>query len=344
MNAAVTGGTGFLGEVLVRLLVTQAQTVSVLVRHPRDDERLRSLGAHPVRGDLTLAGGCDGLIVPGDTVFHAAAHVDMNARWPDLRRITIDGTQRLLQAALPLKPRRFVYVSSGGVYALKPGPTASPVVGPARYDLYSQAKLAAEELVRTECDRAGCPWAVLRLGVLYGPGNHPLIRHMAPLVQHGYLFLIGGGENRIATLYVDDAARAVLLAGTHPAAEGKIFDVASDERVTQREYMNAIADALALPPIRRCIPLPLAHLGAWAETLLAKLKGSTPLFNRAIVALMGADQVLDAGRIRQELGWRPQMLFQNGMQRMKEWYCQLRAEDRIPSSCVRDSKTGPRKA
>ena len=100
MQAAVTGGTGFLGEAIVRLLVPQARSVRVLVRHPKDDARIRDLCADPVRGDLSDPRGCDALVQTGDVVYHCAARVEMTGKWENFRQTTVEGTQCLLAAAL----------------------------------------------------------------------------------------------------------------------------------------------------------------------------------------------------------------------------------------------------
>jgi nucleoside-diphosphate-sugar epimerase len=326
MNAAVTGGAGFLGQALLRLLVPTAESVRVLVRKPADEERMRALGADPIPGDLTLAGGCDGLVRPGDVVFHCAAHVDMSGRWSDFERTTVQGTRRLLESALPHKPCRFVYVSSGAVYLLPPTPGAvsaeSTTPRPSSYNLYGRAKLEAENLVRRQCEQAGCSWSIARLGFLYGPGNWFLFSHLAPILRSGLLRIVGPGDNRIATLDVDDAARAVLLCGTHPAADRRIYDVASDEHVTQREFLNATADVLGLPRPARRVPYRLAFLAAGMGEFLASLVGRCARVTRAMVALMAADQIVDAGPIRNELGWKPQTRFADGMARTRQWYLQ----------------------
>ena len=325
----VTGGTGFLGQALVRLLVGRAGAVRVLVRRPEGDAAMRSLGAEPVRGDLTTPGGCDKLVRPGDLVFHTVARVDLRGRWADFRELTVEGTRRLLEAALACRPGRFVYVSSAGVYApsqVGSGLSADRVAAdPASYNLYGRAKLEAENLVRTRCERAGCPWTIVRLGAVYGPGKRALLTHFRPMLEQGRVRIIGSGDNAIATLYVDDAARAVLLAGTHPAAIGKIYDVASGEPVTQREWLEATADALGVPPPRRRVPRPIAYLAAVVAEAWARIRGCEPPFNRAMVALVSTNQLLDASCIRDELGWRPEVSFAEGMQRTGEWYACLRA-------------------
>jgi len=320
MNAAVTGGTGFLGQVLVRLMVREAESVRALVRRPADVERVRSLGAAPHLGDLTVAGGCDGLVRPGDEVFHAAARVDDRGRWSEFRETTVEGTRRLLDAALRQGPARFVYVSSGGVYLGGKAAGGRPAVCPARYDLYSRAKLAAEAIVREQCDRAGCPWTILRLGVLYGPGSRSWARYFTALGQGGWLRLIGDGRNRIATLYVEDAARAVMLGGVHLRARGRIYDVASGEEVTQRDFVNGLAAAFGLPPVGRRVSRRVARLAACLAESVARLTGREPAIHRAMIDYVGIDQVLDTTTIRAELGWGPTVTFAEGRRRTAEWY------------------------
>ena len=331
MNAAITGGTGFFGRSLLRMLPAQADEVRVLVRRAEDEPAMRALGALPIPGDLTHPGGCDGLVRQGDVVFHAAARVDMTGSWSQFVETTVEGTRRLLETVLPHRPARFVYVSSASVYSptqARSGAAADRTpTNPPRNSFYARAKLAAENLTRTECARAGCPWTIVRLGFLYGPNNRALLKYFVPLLARRGLCVIGDGCNRIATLYVDDAARAVLLAGTHPAAADRIYDVASNEPVTQQEYLDASADALDLPRPARHVPRTVACAAAGVAELWARLRGRQPQFTRAMVVLMSVDQVLDASRIRKELAWRPEVSFKEGMQRMHAWHREGRAED-----------------
>ena len=324
MKAAVTGGTGFLGRALLAQLVPHADAVRVLVRRPQDDPTIRALGAEPVRGDLTVPNGCDVLVRPGDVVFHAAARVDSTGTWADFRRTTVEGTRRLLDHALAAGPSRFVYVSSAAVYTgAAPGTTACADRTSARppgYNYYARAKIEAEKLVRARCDRAGCPWTILRLGFLYGPANRALTEVYSRLARRNRLFLIGRGDNRIATLYVDDAACAVRLTGTHPRAAGRIYDVAGDDHVTQRQFVEATAHALGLPPPRRRVPAGMAHAGAVMASMIGRMIGFEPPFSRAMRAIMSADQLVDASPIREELGWRPEVPFAEGIRRTHEWH------------------------
>jgi nucleoside-diphosphate-sugar epimerase len=136
------------------------------------------------------------------------------------------------------------------------------------------------------------------------------------------LFVIGNGENRIAACYSEDAVRAVVLAGTSSIAHGKVYDVASDEAVTQRRFLDAMADTTCLPRTRRRARFRVAYAVAFVADMLAKIPGCEPPYSRMAVMLMGTDQIIDATEIRDDLGWRPEVSFAEGMRRTAEWYQQ----------------------
>ena len=332
-SAVITGANGFFGAALAKALLERGGRVRALVRREDAAAEMRSLGAEPVLGDLTEPGGCDGLVAEGDVVFHAAARVDMNGRWEEFRRTTIEGTRHLLAAALPKRPRRFVYISSGAVYGASGDPSGvcadRTPARPAAYEYYGRAKAESERLVRSECERTDCPWTILRLGFLYGAGNRALLRHFIPLAKSRRLRIIGNGENRIAGLYIGDAVQATALAGWHPIAVNKVYDVASDELITQREFINTTTDALDLPRAGRHIGRRVAFACAWLVETLSNLSGRQAHVSRSAVALMSADQAMDAGRIRAELGWRPEVSFREGMRRTQEWHRRISEEGKV---------------
>src|SRR5262249_61703358 len=112
----VTGATGLLGSHIVEQLRKQGKSVRVLLRRGADRSWLDTQGVEYVQGDVTdpvsLRQACEGV----DVVYHAAARVGDWGPWEEFQRITIDGTQNLVDAGIAAGVRRFVHVSSISVY------------------------------------------------------------------------------------------------------------------------------------------------------------------------------------------------------------------------------------
>jgi nucleoside-diphosphate-sugar epimerase len=311
MTIVLTGATGFVGRAFLRVACQRAAEIRALVRRPADADVHAERGIAPHVGDLTRPETLPGLVQPGDIVVHAAARVEMNAAWSLHQRHTIAATLNLLDAALPARPARFVYVSSAAVYGVANGGpicAARTPPRPTHDNRYGRAKLTAERLVQARCAAAGVAWTVVRLAFLYGPDNRTLASEMRVLNERRRLRIVGPGTNRIATLHVDDAAEAIWLAATHSDAAGRIIDAASDEHVTQAEFVRHQALALGLGPVERHISPPLAYLaGGVAEMVMAAI-GETPAISRWMARLMSCDQIIDTAELR-SLGWSPRYTF-----------------------------------
>ncbi len=326
MKVLVTGGTGFVGSHGIEALRAAGDSVRALVRPTGDRSFLAQLGAEPVVGQLedeeSLRRACAGC----EAVYHAAARVEIVGNYRDFHETTVAGTQRLVDAAIAAGVRRFVYVSSCGVYhprLLTAGVIYedTPTPPPPRWFLYGRTKLAAEDVVRG-CVRPPAEWVVVRLGYIYGPRNRTMHRYLRPLLTRYPLMLIGDGENEMAMLYVADAARAIVAAGRTPAAGGRTLIAAGQERVTQRDYLNAMADGFGVPRPRRCLPYRLAYASAWLGEWIGRLglADGAVLMNRSAVALTGLPQRIDGSRTRRLLGWSPQVRFADGIREAFDWY------------------------
>lgn len=319
---AVTGGSGFVGRAVVRTLVGLGADMRVLTRSADADALIRSLGATPIRGDLEIDGGCDGFVSNGDVLIHAAARVAPGGRPADFHETTVAGTERLLAASLRHRPAKIVYVSSAGVYPVMPAghvyAAERTPAAPTRDNLYGCAKLEAENLVRARCDAAGVPWTILRLCTIYGPGAWLIERVLTRLARYGPIRTIGDGANHFATLYVDDAARAIALAAVCEKTANRVYDVASEERVTQGQFLAGASEALGLPPPRGRIRPITAHVAArLAEMIVPLVNGRQPAA-RGFVRMLTVDQQIDSSRFREDTGWAPAVPFTEGMRRFGE--------------------------
>ena len=325
MLSLVTGGTGFFGSHLIEELRQRGDAVRVLVRPTSDRSLLTGLGVETVEGDLedvaSLRQACQGC----EVVYHSAARVEIVGSEGDFHRTTVAGTERLLAAAAEAGVRRFVYVSSCGVY--HPSLFASgreidestPVRLAPRWFIYGRAKYQAECLVRQSAPPA-MQWVIVRLGYLFGPRNRTMHTHVEPAMRDHTMRIIGDGQNKMAFVYVRDAARAVALAGSCPEAEGEVLIAGGNERVTQQQYFDALADGFGIPRITRHIPYRIAFLCGWLGEYFIRSGPRQATIRRAAIALTGLPQHLRCDYTQKLLRWRPEVTFADGMKTAFEWY------------------------
>lgn len=332
MKALVTGGTGFVGSHLIEQLREQSDEVRAIVRPSSDRGLLASLGAEPVVGDLddadSLRRACEGR----EIVYHAAARVEMVGSEAEFHQTTVAGTQRLLAAAASSGVRRFVHVSSCGVYhprLFASGQVideSTPTPEPPSWFPYGRAKLHAEQVVRDACPRE-MEWVIVRLGYLYGPRNRTMRTHVEPAMRDSTMMIIGKGDNEMAFVYVSDAVRAIVLSGGCPEAAGRILIVGGNERVTQRQYFDAMADGFGIPRVKKHIPYRVAFFFGWLGEKLIKRGPRAAVLRRAAIALTGLPQRLRCEQTQKLLDWRPETRFADGIRTAFDWYHKECAKD-----------------
>jgi nucleoside-diphosphate-sugar epimerase len=326
MIALVTGGTGFVGSHLIEQLIAMGDEVRALVRPGRSRLSVDGPRVTAVSGDLddaaSLAAACRGV----DVVYHSAALVDIVGHESEFARTTIEGTQRLVEAANSAGVKRFVYVSSCGVF--HPGllargdvlDEATSTPEPPRWFLYGRAKHRAEQVVRTHA-APNCEWVIVRLGYLYGPGNRTMHTYLEPALQDKMMCIVGSGENEMAMVYVRDAVEALALAGHVRAAAHRVLIAGGNEHVTQRQYFDALADGFGIPRVKQRVPYWLAYASAWLGERVLKPTGvRAMMLNRSAVALSGLPQRLRCETTQRILGWQSRTRFADGMRKAFEWY------------------------
>ncbi|MFQ5411656.1 MAG: NAD-dependent epimerase/dehydratase family protein [Phycisphaerae bacterium] len=325
MEVLVTGGTGFVGSHLIEQLRAQGDSVRTLVRPTSDRALVESLGAEIVVGDLddfdSLCRACAGR----ETVYHSAARVEMVGTEAEFQRTTVAGTERLLAAAGAAGVRRFVHLSSCAVYHPALFATGriiderTPTPQPPRWVPYGRAKLRAEQVVRETCSPE-MEWTIVRLGYLYGPRNRTMRTYVEPAMRDSTMRIIGDGQNELAFVYVTDVVRAVALAGRCAEAAGQILIAGGNDRVTQQQYFDAMADGFGIPRITRRIPYRLAYFFGWLGERLVRGGSRQAVLRRSAIALTGLPQRLRCDQTQRLLGWRPQVRFEEGIRAAFAWY------------------------
>ena len=167
----LTGGTGFLGQHVLRELLSTGANVRALSRSTTGDALLRSLGAEPVRGDVTDADAVRAAMTGVDAVFHTAA--DTNTWRPNnaaQTRTNVGGAQNLLAAAKAANVNAFLHTSSVSAYSHLVHDVLRedvPERGGESWINYERTKFLAEKAVR----ESGLRYIIFQPAHILGPGD-----------------------------------------------------------------------------------------------------------------------------------------------------------------------------
>jgi dTDP-glucose 4,6-dehydratase len=327
MKLLITGGAGFIGSALCRLLIaeTDAEIVNLdKLTYAASPQAVATLAGH-ARYQFEKADICDGAVLDRifsthqpDEVLHLAAesHVDRSIDAPSAFIDTnIVGTFTLLQAArryfdgLPMGRRdgfRFHHVSTDEVYGSLGAEGAFREDTPyAPNSPYSASKAASDHLVRAWHHTFGLPVVMTNCSNNYGPYQHPekLIPLMITNAVRGRpLPVYGSGTNVRDWLFVEDHARALWFVVSRGRV-GEKYNIGGDAEMTNLDLVHLI-----------CGILDECRAGAphCPHTSLIEFVTDRP----------GHDlrYAIDAGKIRKELGWRPRETLTTGIRRTVSWY------------------------
>ncbi len=320
-TAFVTGATGFIGGALAEHLRRRGWQVSVGVR-PGSQGRLPA--GRPFRVVAAPLEGTPPAALRGRVVFHAAA---IRNRWgappEQYRRVNVEGTRALLHAAAQGGARRFVYLSSVGVYGW-PGLSGmderTPVDDTPAATPYHRSKIAAERVVRAFAGEMET--VIVRPTITCGPGDRDgMLTRLMLLLQAGRFLPVGRGENTIHLTDIADLCAGLTLAGTRPAAAGETFIISGAKPVRVRRLLEMLARLLGkrLPPLY--IPVPLALAAGWTLAALyrrLRLPGE-PFITPEKVRTLTASRSFSHAKAAQLLGYRPRVPLEESLRRTLRW-------------------------
>jgi nucleoside-diphosphate-sugar epimerase len=241
-QAFVTGGSGFIGQVLVRRILDEGHSARVLVRSEASAAKVSALGAEPVRGELTDPATWRDGVMSSDVVFHLAAETDVTADRERHELVTVRGTQAAVDAARYAQVPRFVHCGSEA--ALLAGQPLVDVdeTAPLRPDseaAYCAAKAIAEKIV-LDANAPGFATVSIRPRFVWGPGSI-LVEGLVAAARAGQFAWIGGGRHTTDVTFVDNAAEGLML-GWQRGRPGEAYFITDRHRVTLREFLETLFD------------------------------------------------------------------------------------------------------
>ncbi len=320
MKLFITGGTGFVGKSIIPILIKNGYHVYGLARSEASVEKLRALGAVPVRDDLTaLSQNTVNALNKCDFVLHSAAHMDLTYDKKPFYRMNVEATKELLRISEENGISKFIYISAAPVI---PG---SPIVNQTEAQagtdlpsaLYPKTKAIAERLVLA-ANTDSFKTLALRPPAIWGPNNHHY-EDLMKNVKNGKWRWIGGGHQILSTIHVKNLANAVLAAFVSNKG-GEAYFVTDGDRRSMRHTFTEILKAEGLEPgdkeLPRSIAVVMAHIfgGLWK---LLGLKSRPPVMP-LMIRLMGTEFSVSDTKARRELGYTNAIDFEQGIQELKK--------------------------
>jgi farnesol dehydrogenase len=294
MNVLVTGGTGYLGRVVVSALTARGHHVVLFAR----TATASGLSGRPIDGDIrdgdavhAAAAGCHAIV-------HLAALVSIWRKRPrDFDEINVNGLRNVLVAAKSAAVRKVLYTSS--FLALPPAGRAEPL----HANDYQRTKVIAEQIA-VRAEDAGIPLIRLYPGVVYGPGEFTEGNLVGRMVRDHLRRRLPGliGPRRVwSYAYVDDVARGYVEA-LERGRVGTQYRLGG-ENVPQMRVFEIVRDVTG-----RALPWRIPYAAAKAighvEELRARLTGATPVLTRRTVEIFRHDWPLDSANAVKELDYR----------------------------------------
>lgn len=325
MKCLVTGGNGFLGSSIVRMLHARGDEVSVLCRTSYENIAPYVTSVH--QADLRIAPAvrkaCEGM----DVVFHVAALTGIWGPEREFHSINVEGTRNVIEACRANGVPNLVYTSSPSVVfgrdELRGVDESHPY--PRRYlASYPRTKAAAERMV-LEANDSSLATVALRPHLIWGPGDPHLIPRVIQRSRAGKLVQVGDGTNLVDITYIDNAAEAHLLASDElrPGATcaGRAFFISQGEPVSLWPWLNRILSAVGAPPVTRQLSFSTAYpIGAVMEAAygLVGARGE-PRMTRFLACQLAKSHYFDIGAAKRCLGYHPRVSTDAGVERLIAW-------------------------
>lgn len=307
----LTGGAGFVGSCVVEQLLTEKVKEIViidnLVRGSRENikESLSSGKVKLIEGNICDRHTLDPLFFGMDYCFHLAAlritHCATEPR--QALEVMYDGTFNVLENCVQHKIKRLVFASTASVYGqAEKFPTPEDHHPYNNQTLYGAAKMANELMCRSFYHMFGLNYAALRYFNIYGPRMDVFGKYTEVLIRWYHLIkegkpplIFGDGKQTMDFIYIDDIARATILA-MKAEANNEAFNIAGGTETSLKELCDLLLEVMGSNLKPQYMPVP---------------------DDRRKVEVMR--RLADVSKAKEKIGFEAQISLKEGLKRLIQW-------------------------
>jgi nucleoside-diphosphate-sugar epimerase len=311
VKAFVTGATGFIGGNLAKRLRARGDSVAALVRSPEKAGDLRDAGCELVEGDLADEGAIRAGLDGCDAVFHVGAVYKVGIRTaeqPAMYDANVEGTKRVLDAAIDAGISRIVYVSTNGVFGNTRGKVVDESYERQPLDFlsyYEETKVLAHREANSRIE-AGAPILIAQPGGVYGPGDTSQLGNFIDQVRKGRMPLKVFPESGFNFVHVDDVIEGILL--VHDKGRLGETYILGGEIATVDRLIELVARLSGRRPPRFTLPPMMAKLAIPFGPVLGPLFKLPPNLREGIRSAQGVTYWGTHEKAKRELGYSPRAL------------------------------------
>ncbi len=327
----VTGGGGFLGSVVVKMLLERGDKVRIIGRNEYPE--LQKLGSECFKGDIRSFKDTDKACQNIDVVQHIAALPGIWGKKEDFFSINVKGTENVIGACIKNNISRLIYTSSPSViHSSIPisGKSESELEYPENYIAHYPHSKKIAEIAALKADNTilsngeKLRTVSLRPHLIWGPGDKNLIPRLIEKAKTGRLKILGSGKNLVDIVYVDNAAEAQLIASdllkiNPEIIGGKSYFITQDKEVNLWDFMNKILEIANVSPVKTKIPFKIAYTAGGILELFHNifLPHKEPMMTRFLAEQLAQDHYFSKRAAREELGYIPKITTEEGLKRLK---------------------------
>lgn len=312
----VTGASGMVGRALVSRLLIEGYPVVAGV-YPGtasvfDDIQSPSLSIKEF--DINL---CDweSLLDGVTDVIHLAAMVHVHKKseqdWEKFYQTNVTATEELCRALLTKHVRRFVFLSTVGIYGDYPVTDENGELKINPVNMYSKSKLLAEEAISRILDDQ-VSWVILRPVMIYGPGDRGNMGRMINAIKANKFVIPGSGENKKNAIYVEDLVEIICRLLEYNDYYHKGYIVSNQQVLTVNEMCAGICHTLGK---RIRVPHVPEFLLRWAGSI-ADLFPRVPFSSTTINKLTVSSDFSSYSTIQSLLGIEKETSFTEALEKM----------------------------
>lgn len=316
----LTGATGFIGSHIVEKLVLGGYEVLCAVRQSSDISFLKKFKLDIKYADLSDVESIKAILASEDIIIHNAG-LTKSLSNTEYYKVNVEITKNVLEAAKAKLPKleRFVYIGSQA--AAGPNPSAQAIdeiSPPVPITPYGKSKLEAEGIVM-QYSRF-FPITILRPSAVFGPKDKDILFYFKS-ISFGFMPFLGKHDPLVSLIYVEDLARAIVLAADHPKAANQIFFISDGKFYRWSVVADTIAQILKKKCLRIRIPIPALNIIGALYEFQSKVFKTKPLLNRyKIDELSQKYWVCSSNKIFETLGFKPAYSLEEALSETAKWY------------------------